>query len=441
EAVVERLLKLNLVTVSRRASGPSAPQPDPLVILRHDPPTRHGRPSPLLTRLRRGPALRSELLALSPSAGATLRRWAEQGAITLDATPRHRKPVIYTTAETPPPLTSAQHEAWAALQSRIGNGGAFLLHGVTASGKTELYLRALGEAIRQGKRGIVLVPEIALTPQTVERFDRRFPGRVALIHSRLTDRQRHDTMRRIAVGGADVVIGPRSALFAPMPSLGVIVVDEEHDASYKSADPPRYHAREVAVELGRRSGATVILGSATPAVETYLAATHGDFTLLTLPERATGSAPPSVTVVDLRAELRAGNRSMFSRALMDALAGVVARGEQAILFLNRRGSASIVQCRDCGHVARCGRCDAVLTYHAASDDLTCHQCNRRQPTPTRCPSCRSNRIRFLGAGTESVCAAAQAAFPTARVGRLDSDVTRDHKGADAVLNAFRAGDL
>ena len=344
----------------------------------------------------------------------------------------------------------------------------FLLHGVTGSGKTEIYMRALAEIIAQGKQGIVLVPEISLTPQTIRRFGARFK-RVAVVHSQLSIGERYDTWRRCRDGLVDVVIGARSALFAPLPNLGLIAMDEEHDPSYKQAEVPHYHAREVALELARRVGATVILGDATPDVETYYRATRGEFKLLELPKRVMGHRAvieheasqfairdsqlatrevgaeyadarylelPPVEIVDLRAELKAGNRSMFSRALQREMARVLAAHEQVILFLNRRGTATFILCRDCGHVFKCRRCDNPMTYHGAGDQLICHHCNRRDRVPTKCPQCGSARIRYFGVGTEKVEAEIQALFPKARTLRWDWDVTRGKESHEAILEKF-----
>ena len=244
----------------------------------------------------------------------------------------------------------------------------FLLHGVTGSGKTEIYLRALAQAISLGKRAIVLVPEIALTPQTIDRFASRFPDRVAVLHSKLSPGEQFDEWQRIKEGEFDVVIGSRGALFAPQPDLGLIVIDEEHEWTYKQEEQqPRYHARDVAIKLAELTNSVVILGSATPDVTSYYRAQRGEFRLLQLPERISSGEPsplPQVEVVDLRRELKEGNRSIFSRSLAKAIADALHAREQVILFLNRRGTATFVQCRDCGFVLRCRRCDVALTYHA-----------------------------------------------------------------------------
>jgi primosomal protein N' (replication factor Y) len=367
-------------------------------------------------------------------------------------------------------LTEDQKKAWtqieAALDEMISRKGAkmqreggeenpdlrplssdtpvFLLHGVTGSGKTELYLRALEKTVAAGRQGIVLVPEISLTPQTIRRFAGRFPGRVAVVHSKLTQGERYDAWRRAKEGEVDVVVGSRSALFAPLPDIGVIVVDEEHDAAYKQVRTPRYHAREAAIRLARLHGAITLLGSATPSLESAFRARRGLYTQLTLPRRVMGHREggeikmlklPPVTIVDMRAELRAGNRSMFSQPLREALTETLARGEQAIIFLNRRGTATFVMCRDCGEVIRCPRCKIPLTHHRG-DVLVCHHCNYRQPMPNVCPKCGSHRIKTFGAGTERVMDALRAEFPQARPLRWDRDVTGGKTSHEAILQDF-----
>ncbi|MCL7454851.1 MAG: primosomal protein N', partial [Anaerolineae bacterium] len=362
--------------------------------------------------------------------------------------------------ERPPRPTSAQERARqeirrALCQQEAGEAPCVtLLHGVTGSGKTEIYLRILEETLEAGRRAIVLVPEISLTAQTVRRFEARFPGRVGVMHSQLTLGQRYAVWDRVRRGEADVIVGPRSALFAPVSRLGLIVLDEAHDDSYKQDDPiplPSYHARDAAIALGRITGAGVILGTATPDVVTYQQAVQGRYQLLELPQRILGhsraatspsgdaaTAPlPPVRVVDLRQELKAGNRSIFSRALQEALHKTLAAGEQAILFLNRRGAATFVLCRDCGYVARCPNCDVPLTFHRLSSEgvLICHHCNQRQPAPTRCPACGGDRIRYFGLGTERVEDEVQRLLPGARLLRWDLDTA---SGADheRFLQAF-----
>jgi primosomal protein N' len=349
---------------------------------------------------------------------------------------------------------------------------SFLLHGVTGSGKTEIYLRAVAEALRRGQGAIVLVPEIALAAQTVRRVVARFPGKVAVWHSDLSLGERFDTWKRVRSSELPVVVGARSALFAPLPNPGVIVVDEEHEPAYKQARSPHYHARDVALQLGRLTGATVILGSATPDVTTFRRAERGELTLLTLPRRvlahrqhlaiqamalkADTPSPvaqplgrgfdelytlplPPVEVVDLREELKAGNRTIFSRVLQRAIRETLDADQQIILFLNRRGAATFVLCRDCGHVMRCSRCEMPLTFHAGEEALLCHHCNRRYPNPDRCPVCGSSRIRYFGLGTERVEAVVHDMFPDARPLRWDMDTARARGSHAAFLQQFVDG--
>jgi len=345
----------------------------------------------------------------------------------------------------PPRLSAAQKSALKSIKESLAYNkpSVFLLHGVTGSGKTEVYLQALAETVRLGKRGIVLVPEIALAPQTIERFAARFPKKVAVLHSKLSLGEQFDQWRQIRDGQFDVVIGARSAVFAPQPELGLIVIDEEHEWSYKQDTSPRYHARDAAIKLAELTGAVVILGSATPDVETLYHAHKEDYRLLRLPERLTphrGSALPEVTMVDLREELKAGNSSIFSRCLKQAINQAVTNGEQVILFLNRRGAASFIQCRHCGFALNCRRCQVSLSYHPAENILTCHQCSYRTGVPELCPRCSSKRIKFLGIGTQKLEQEAAIAFPGARLLRWDSDATRGKHSHQEIMDRFRAHD-
>jgi primosomal protein N' (replication factor Y) (superfamily II helicase) len=320
---------------------------------------------------------------------------------------------------------------------------AFLLHGVTGSGKTEIYLRVLAETVKQGKRGLVLVPEIAMTPQIIERFVSRFPGRVAVLHSQLSLGEQFDEWWKIRRGEFDVVIGPRSALFAPQPDLGLIILDEEHEWTYKQADAaPRYHSREAALKLAETSGAVLVLGSATPDVESYFRAQNGTYCLLELNERISAgivSSLPAVEVVDLRDELKAGNLSLFSRSLHSAAETALNNREQIILFLNRRGGATFVECRRCGYVVRCKRCEVPLSYHFTEERLICHQCNYHTLVPQSCPRCRSFKIKYLGVGTEKLEHETAKIFPRARILRWDSDSVRENEH-QAIFEKFKKGE-
>ncbi|MEK6207744.1 MAG: primosomal protein N' [Chloroflexota bacterium] len=336
--------------------------------------------------------------------------------------------------------TGPQAVAIGAITEAIGSGRGFLLHGVTASGKTEVYLRAATAALARGDGVIVLVPEIILTAQVVARFIARFGDRVALLHSALSAGERFDEWRRVLDGVADVVVGSRSALFAPLERVGLIVVDEEQEPSYKQESDPRYHAVDTALELGRITGAAVVLGSATPRVVTYEAARKGELTPLALPERVGELSLPPTTIVDLRLELRTGNRGTLSQALREALQRTVAAGGQAILYLNRRGFATVVLCRDCGYVAKCPACEIPYAYHVEGA-LVCHRCGRREPrAPERCPACSSARIKQLGVGTQRVEEEVRAAVPRAKVIRLDRDAVRAKGAHAAAYERMRSGD-
>ena len=311
----------------------------------------------------------------------------------------------------------------------------FLLHGVTGSGKTEVYLSAIEEALARGRSAIVLVPEIALTPQTVGWFRSRF-GEVCVLHSRMTDTQRFAAWRRLAAGDVRVVVGARSALFAPLERVGVIVVDEEHEPSFKQESVPRYHARDVAIERARRARAVCILGSATPALESWTRARSGAYELLTLPARVGGGSPPTVHVVDMRAEIERGQTPLFSRLLRNLMSETVMAGEQAILFLNRRGFVPVLWCPGCRKTLGCDHCDMGLTYHRRIDRLVCHSCCEERPVPQACPTCTRPGLRFLGVGSERVEAALAEAAPGARVLRMDSDTMRRREDYEETLATF-----
>ncbi len=346
---------------------------------------------------------------------------------------------------------------------------SFLLHGVTGSGKTELYLRAIDRTLQAGKTAIFLVPEIALTPQTVRRVAARFPGKVAVVHSGLSEGERYDTWRRARDGLVRIIVGARSALFTPLPNIGLIVIDECHDGSYKASPPlppPYYHVRDIAELILKQSGGVLILGSATPDLETRYRAETGQITLLELPRRILGHREkiselsesagvmpryrpdddgamdaltidlPPVRVVDMRDELKAGNTSIFSRALQDALEETLGRREQAILFLNRRGQATHVFCRDCGHVIACKNCDTPLTHHRVGEYLRCHRCGYTEPEPVQCPQCGSKRVKFFGAGTQQVELALNELFPRARTARWDGDTADSPEAHEAILQRF-----
>ncbi len=337
----------------------------------------------------------------------------------------------------PEALSAEQEVAVAALSEALGSGRTFLLQGVTGSGKTEVYLRLIERALALGRGAIVIVPEIALTPQTVSWFRSRF-GEVAVLHSRLTDAQRLDTWHRVRRGEARVVVGARSALFAPVAELGVVVVDEEHEPSFKQATTPRYHARDLAVERARLSGAVCVLGSATPALETWHRAKSGEYGWLRLAERVSGGKLPRVDVVDMRLEKGA---PLFSRDLRSLMADTLARKEQVILFLNRRGFAPVLWCSECGETVRCADCDVSMTFHRRIGRLVCHACCEERDPPRACPSCTAGRVRMLGVGSERVEAELRRLFPAARARRMDSDTMQRREDYEDTLSAFGRGEL
>jgi primosomal protein N' (replication factor Y) len=374
---------------------------------------------------------------------------ARRGLVEVEVRERPRRPLagrpVGLRGGRPPgaELTPAQAEAAALAGAAVAEGDPtpLLLDGETGGGKTSIYVEAIVASLERGRPALVLVPEIALALPFVDRLRADHAARVAVVHSGLGDGERADEWRRIRAGDVDVVVGTRLAAFAPLRDVGLVVVDEEHDAAYKSDRTPRIQARDVAIRLGELAGAAVILGSATPAVDSMGRARDGTYRRVVLPSRPTG-ARPAIEVVDLREELRAGNRSLISGPLADALAGLdPAAGDQAILTINRRGTASVVLCRDCGHVQACPDCERPLVYHQAGTTLRCHHCGRATPLATRCPNCHSPRIRYLGGGTQRVEDEVRRAFPSLRVGRLDRDVVERRGAAERVVDAFASGQI
>lgn len=329
-------------------------------------------------------------------------------------------------------------------QYRQGIRGTYLLYGVTGSGKTEVYMEMIRQALLLGQQVIVLIPEIALTYQTVKRFQKQFGDRVSVLNSRMSDGERYDQYERAKKGEIDIIVGPRSALFIPFAHLGLIIMDEEHENSYKSESPPKYHAREVALQRAAMAGASVVLGSATPSVETYLAAGEGRYHMYRLTERAGGAQMPQVHVVDLREELKAKNRSIFSRLLQQKIRERLERQEQVILFLNRRGYAGHVSCRSCGFVLKCNHCEVSMTAHknhvGEVDTLVCHYCGHAIAMPEVCPECGSPYIAAFGMGTQKVEEMLHRTFSQARILRMDGDTTSGKQGHERVLEPFRRGE-
>lgn len=378
---------------------------------------------------------------LGAGALAACRGLASRGLVVLSSRAEVRDPYARVSDGGPtPPLTGPQQRAVDAIDQAFGADrfAPFLLWGVTGSGKTEVYLRAMASALERGRSALLMVPEIALTGQIVGRVRGRFGDQVAVLHSGLSNRERLEAWSRIRRGEARLVLGTRSALFAPLRDLGLIVVDEEHDASYKQAEGVRYHARDCALVLGRERGAVVVLGSATPSLESYANAASGRYALLKLPERVSARPLPPVQVVDLRAE--SGADDIFSDVLRAAISDRLARREQILLVLNRRGFAPVVVCRDCGATAQCTRCSVGLTYHRARGRLCCHYCGMAAKPSDRCAECRGHRIVLEGVGTEQVESRVLAEWPQARIARMDRDTTGTKWAHDALLGSMKRGE-
>ncbi|HTI70331.1 MAG TPA: primosomal protein N' [Candidatus Limnocylindria bacterium] len=410
-----------------------------------------------------------ELLRLGETTADTVRRLEEKGLVTISLQIDERDPYAreQIVATEPFKLNEGQAKAFetitAAMEKMAQNvkdgkpkgtdlaSSTFLLHGVTGAGKTEVYLQAIAHALSKGQGAIVLVPEISLTPQTVERFKSRFSSGplktgVAVLHSHLSTGERHDEWHKIRQGRARIVIGARSAIFAPVEPLGLIVVDEEHEPSYKQQESPRYHARDVAVVRGHREGAVVVLGSATPSMESYYNARKGKYTLIEMPKRAYDQKMPVVRVIDLRDESRkskSGSPPIFSLRLKEAITQRLERGEQTMLFLNRRGYSSSLQCPKCGYVAGCPNCSVALTFHRTANKLMCHICGHSEAVPSKCPEpeCRNPAIRYAGLGTEKVEDILKKLFPKARVQRMDSDTLKKKDDFRRILGEFRTGKI
>lgn len=346
-------------------------------------------------------------------------------------------------------LNSAQTAVFAEIQNaltRLQTASTearriLLLHGVTGSGKTEVYMQAIAPILESGKSVIVLVPEISLTPQTASRFIGRFGERVAVLHSRLSTGERYDSWHRIQKGEATIVIGPRSAVFAPVSELGLMIIDEEHSDSYKSDTAPRYHAREVAQKRSELANCALLLGSATPSLESFHRARSGAYQLLSLPTRVLDREMPEVHIVDMRAELKGGNRTIFSALLRNAIEQRLVKREQIILFLNRRGHSTYVFCRTCGYVERCSNCSISLTFHFETKKLVCHHCGHRRDTHPACPQCSSPAIRYFGMGTEAIEQEVRKAFPAANVKRFDADSTARKNAHQQILSAFQQQEI
>lgn len=374
---------------------------------------------------------------------SVIRKFEEEGILRLESETLYRNPFAghFTKKEQTIVLNEEQQKAVEGIWSDYEQGirKTYLLHGVTGSGKTEVYMELISRVIAQGKQAIVLIPEIALTFQTVMRFYERFGERVSVMHSRLSDGERYDQFMRAKEGGIDVLIGPRSALFTPFSQIGVIIIDEEHESSYKSENVPRYHAREAAVFRAGMCGASVILGSATPSMESYYKAQSGVYGFYRLSGRIGSAELPKVSVVDLRTELKEGNRSIFSRKLMASMEERFQKRQQMMLFLNRRGLSGFVSCRSCGKAIKCPHCDVTLSLHN-DGKLKCHYCGYETEMPLVCPSCGSRYISGFRAGTQQIEKEVKRLFPQARVLRMDYDTTRTKESYEQILTAFGRGE-
>lgn len=384
--------------------------------------------------------LAKDLQQQTGASSQTLKTFIQEGLLTESYEEVYRDP--YRDREFTPSasldLTPEQREAAKHIHQAVSEDQheTFLLHGVTGSGKTEIYLQTIDHVLQKGKEAIVLVPEISLTPQMVQRFKERFGSNVAVLHSGLSTGEKYDEWRKIHRKEVKLVVGARSAVFAPFENLGMIIIDEEHESSYKQEEMPRYHAKDVAIERAVRHQCPVVLGSATPSLETYARAKKGVYTLLPLKHRVNQQQLPHVSLIDMREELRNGNRSMFSEELMIRLKEVLERKEQAVLFLNKRGYSSFVMSRDCGYVEQCPHCEISLTYHRYQKRLKCHYCGHEAPVPSECPECHSEHIRYFGTGTQRVEEELTKVLPEARVIRMDVDTTSRKGAHEKLLTSF-----
>ncbi len=382
----------------------------------------------------------ADLLALTNTSDATLKALISKGILVEEHKEVYRDPYQDRQFEktNPLPLNSEQQQAIAPILSSVENEEhhVFLMYGVTGSGKTEVYLQSIEAVLKNGKEAIVLVPEISLTPQMVNRFKGRFGSKVAVLHSGLSTGEKYDEWRKIQRKEVQLVVGARSAIFAPFENLGMIIIDEEHESSYKQEENPRYHARDVAIYRAKFHQCPVVLGSATPTLETFARAQKDVYKLLTLKERVNKRSMPSVEIIDMREELRSGNRTMFSTTLIEKLTNRLEKNEQSVLFLNKRGYSSFVMCRDCGFVIQCPHCDISLTYHRFGQQLKCHYCGHEEPMPNVCPECHSEHIRFFGTGTQRVEEELLKVLPEARIIRMDVDTTGRKGAHEKLLTKF-----
>ena len=384
----------------------------------------------------------SEIESITEVSRATVNSLIDKNILKIENKKIDRNPLINKNVQTGKKLklTEEQKEAYQAIEKAIDENRyeEFLLYGVTGSGKTEVYLQLIEKTIKTNKSAIMLVPEISLTPQMIDRFVSRFTKeQVAVLHSKLSIGERHDEWERIKNNEAKIVIGARSAIFAPFENLGLIIIDEEHDMSYKSEGAPRYSAKEVASFIGKNKKIPVVLGSATPDLNTFYNAEKGRITKLSLTKRANNSKLPDVTIVDLKQELAVGNKSMISNLLYDEIENNIKNKEQTILFLNRRGYSTFIMCRDCGYTLKCPNCNISLTYHRTNNLLKCHYCGHTQKVATICPNCNSTKIRYFGTGTQKLEQEIHKLFPEASTIRMDIDTVTKKNSHEQILNTFK----
>ena len=384
----------------------------------------------------------TDLEALTEVSKAIIKTLEKNGYVEIYEKQIERNPFLHKVIErnTNLNLTDEQQHAYNMIENAIDDymNSEFLLYGVTGSGKTEVYLQLINKVLNEGKSSIMLVPEISLTPQTVDRFIARFgQDNIAVLHSKLSVGERYDQWYKIKSGKAKIVIGARSAIFAPIENLGIIIIDEEHDSSYKSEMTPRYNVKDVARYLGKKYDVPIVYGSATPDMDTYYRALNGDIELLELTKRANNAQLPNVEIVDLKQELANGNRSMISMKLYNAIENNLKNKKQTILFLNRRGYSTFVMCRDCGYTAKCKNCNITMTYHIKQNKLKCHYCGYECSALTVCPNCKSNNIRYFGTGTQKLEAEIKKIFPTASTIRMDVDTVTKKNSHEEILNKFK----
>ena len=384
-----------------------------------------------------GEAPISELLEFCDATRSVLNTLEKNGYVKLFDVQISRSPFAYKEVERSKPLELNEDQKNAVNSINLNKFDEYLLHGITGSGKTEVYLQLIQSVIEKGKTAIVLVPEISLTPQITNRFLSRFGNCIAILHSRLSPGERYDEWKRIKDGKCKIVIGARSAIFAPLENIGVIIIDEEHDASYKSETTPKYEAKEVAMFIANENNIPLVLGSATPDIRTYYKANSGIIKLLELPKRASNAILPEVEIVDLREELATGNKTVFSRKLYQEINKNLNNKEQTILFLNRRGYSTFIMCRDCGYVVKCDKCDVAMTYHITKNRLLCHYCGKEHENVLICPQCKSHNIRYFGTGTQKIEAEIKKYFPSASVIRMDIDTTRTKNAHEIILDKFK----